>query len=292
LIITGTTQVYAIAADPVAQVRAPEVFNHIFNRHGIDAVMVPMQVGASEVVDWTREFFRARNAGGLILSIPNKSAVLEALARCDTLGSTMGAVNVIRRLPDGSLEGALFDGEGFVLGMEADDLSYKARHALILGAGGAGSAISASLARRGVASITLYDPVPGKAAQVASRVQEAFGVPCSAAATNSPKGFGLVINASPLGLGPRDAFPFDPAQLSPGATVCDILMKNQPTSLLRTVRALGGAAQPGFEMLIQQIPLHLDFFGHVEPARRVQQELGLLRELLYPKALRESWAQA
>ncbi len=42
--ITGSTRVFFIVGDPVAQVRAPEVYNHLFDRHGVDAVLLPIQV--------------------------------------------------------------------------------------------------------------------------------------------------------------------------------------------------------------------------------------------------------
>ena len=47
--ITGTTRVFYILGDPVAQVRAPEVYNHIFQEHGIDAVVVPLKVAARDL---------------------------------------------------------------------------------------------------------------------------------------------------------------------------------------------------------------------------------------------------
>ncbi len=290
--ITGSTQVYAIVADPIAQVRAPEVFNEIFGRAGIDAVMIPLHVRAPDLDALSRTLFSAPNLSGLVVSIPHKSALAVSLGSVDRLASVAGAVNAVRRGRDGQLEGALFDGEGFVLGLEADGLIYRGRHALILGAGGAGAAIATSLAQRGAASIALFDPEWHKAEDLGARVQATFGVPCHSVANNSPAGYGLVVNATPLGLRTDDPLPFNPAELDPGAVVCDILMKNQPTPLLRTVRALGGVAQPGFEMLIQQMPLYLEFFGHHKAAQQIRDDPVSLRELLYPQALRDSWAQA
>ncbi len=290
--ITGTTQVYAIVADPITQVRAPEVFNDIFGRSGIDAVMIPLHVSATDVDALSHKLFDASNLRGLVVSIPHKGALASSIGRNDLLASVAGAVNAVRRGRDGQLEGALFDGEGFVRGLEADGLPYRDRSVLILGAGGAGAAIAASLAQHGAASVSLFDPARDKASSVAARVQTAFGVPCNVVTNNSPANYGLVVNATPLGLHARDPLPFNPAELDPGATVCDILMKNQPTPLLRTVRALGGVAQPGFEMLIQQMPLYLEFFGHHKAAQQSRDELRSLRELLYPQALRDAWITA
>jgi shikimate dehydrogenase len=62
-------------------------------------------------------------------------------------------------------------------------------------------------------------------------------------------------------------------------------MKNQPTPLVRAVRARGLVAQPGFEMLIQQAPDYLAFFGYTEAAEAVRRDATFIREHLYPAAL-------
>jgi shikimate dehydrogenase len=68
--------------------------------------------------------------------------------------------------------------------------------------------------------------------------------------------------------------------------VFDILLRQQPTQLVRAARARGLCAQPGFEMLVQQIPYYFDYFGLPEVAERVRGDVRLLRELIYPDALR------
>ena len=64
--ITGSTRVFLILGDPVAQVRAPEVFNHLFARHGVDAVLVPAQVAPRDLAAFVRHAFAARNIDGLL----------------------------------------------------------------------------------------------------------------------------------------------------------------------------------------------------------------------------------
>jgi shikimate dehydrogenase len=141
------------------------------------------------------------------------------------------------------------------------------------------------------AELALYDPVPGKAAGVAARLAGARGqgqggaTQVRAAQDNDPAGFDLVIHASPLGLRADDPLPLDVSRMAPHAALVDILMKNQPTPLVRAARARGLHAQPGFEMLIQQAPLYLDFFGYPEAAQAVRQDATFLRELIYPTVL-------
>ena len=289
--IQGTTDVYLIPGDPVEQVRAPEVFNLIFRTLGINAVLVPVHVTAGDIEAFVRAAFLAKNIKGMFLAIPHKALVMGLLSRCNDYGRVAGAVNGIRRNPDGELEGGLFDGKGCVSALDYFGVAYAAKRVLILGAGGGASAIAASLAIAGghaPAEIALYDPVPGKAQAVAAHIAEAAQAGASrmlAAASSDPAGYDVVVNASPLGLRSTDPLPCDVSRLEPHAAVLDILMKNQPTPLVRAVRARGLVAQPGFEMLIQQAPDYLEFFGYAGAARAVRDDATFVREHLYPASM-------
>jgi shikimate dehydrogenase len=277
--ISGTTRVFLILGDPVAQVRAPEVFNHLFRRHGVDAVLVPAQVPAADLQGFVDHAFRARNIDGLWLAIPHKAPMVDLLDDCDRFGRIAGAVNAVRRLPGGRIEGALFDGVGFVKALDHFGIEARGRTALIVGVGGGGVAIAASLAARGVSRLGLFDPSPGRAAAVAQRLHAEFGTDAQPRADADPVGFDLVVNASPVGLQRDDPPPFDAARLHAGAAVVDIVMKNQPTALLRACHARGITAHPGFEMLVQQVPEYLSFFGYDNIARAVTADASELRAL-------------
>jgi shikimate dehydrogenase len=98
-------------------------------------------------------------------------------------------------------------------------------------------------------------------------------------ASPDPAGYDLVVNATPLGLKAGDPLPFDVARLDADTAVVDILMKNQPTPLLRACHARGITAHPGFEMMVQQVPEYLAFFGFGELARAVQADASEVRAL-------------
>jgi shikimate dehydrogenase len=278
--IHGSTRVFQILADPIAQVRAPEVFNHVFQRFGIDAVLVPAQVAAADFAAYANGTLRAKNVDGLWLSIPHKTAMVDLLDRCDPLGRLVGAVNAVRRNADGTIEGALFDGLGFVKALDHFGLPMAGRRVLIVGAGGAGVAIAAALAQRGAGTLALYDSAPGRAEQVAGRLRRDFGAQAEALNEPDPAGCHLVVQATPQGLNDSDPLPLDVTALDPEAAVVDILMKNQPTPLLRAVRQRGLTAHPGYEMLVQQVPEYLAFFGYEDVARQVQADLSEVRAVL------------
>ena len=277
--ISGTTRVFLILGDPVAQVRAPEAFNHLFDKHGVDAVLVPANVPAPEFDGFVRHALKARNIDGLWLAIPHKTALVDLLDRCDRLGRSAGAVNAARRNADGSLEGALFDGVGFTKALDHFGIAIPGSRALVVGVGGGGVAIATSLAARGARQVALFDSAPGRTEAVAEKLSAEFGIDIASVATPDPAGFQLIVNATPLGLRPGDPLPFDVARLDPGAVVVDILMKNQPTPLLRACRERGITAYPGFEMMVQQVPEYLSFFGFDAIAKAVQADPTEVRAL-------------
>ena len=290
--IKGTTDVYFILGDPVEQVRAPESFNLIFATLGINAVLAPAHVPAARVHDFVRAAFSAGNMKGLLLTIPHKSLVMDMLDDCSELARLAGAVNAMRCEADGRLVGDLFDGEGLVKSMNNFGIGYSGKRVLMLGAGGAAAAIAASLVSPAsrvslgaAAEVALYDPTLGKAGALARRLDTPAGARVVAVDSPDPAGFDVVINASPLGLYASDPMPCDVARMAPHAALVDILMKNQPSPLVRAARGRGLVAQPGFEMMIQQAPLYLDFFGLHEAARAVERDAGFVRRQIYPAAL-------
>ena len=284
--ITGRTDVYLILGDPVEQVLAPQVYNALFARHGIDAVLVPAQVPAAQLEGFVRGVLQAPNIRGLWVTIPHKASCARLAERCDDWGHIAGAVNALRRDADGRVTGALLDGQGFVGALDHDGIAWRGHHLLVIGAGGAGSAIGASLAcaPEPAASVAFYDPAPGLADALAQRLARHGACSVRVANSSDPAGYDLVINASPLGLHASDPLPCETARLAPGAAVVDILMKNQPTPFVRAARERGHPAQPGFEMLIQQVPLYLDFFGFSNVAQAVREDDAFVRELLAPAA--------
>jgi shikimate dehydrogenase len=281
--ITGTTRVFFILGDPVAQVRAPEVYNHLFERHGIDAVLVPLKLPAAALPGFLQHGLAAENIGGLWATIPHKSQLAALLNPADPVAQIAGAVNAVRRLPDGRLDAALFDGIGFVKGLDHFGIDVAGRRVLVVGAGGGGHAVAAALAQRKPAALAVYNRTAARAQSLVDRLRPLIGSATSVAATDDPSGFDLVVNCTSQGLKAGDALPFDPARVDSRAAVVDIIMTREPTPLLRACRERGLKAEAGFEMLVQQVPEYLRFFGFDALASSVQSDLGEVRSLLYPK---------
>jgi shikimate dehydrogenase len=285
--ITGKTGVYFMVADPIEQVRTPEIFNKVLPFSGDDAVMVPLQVAPQHLEATVRSLFSSATTRGMVLSIPHKTHAASIVDRCSKGAQVANAVNAIRRNEAGELEGELFDGLGFVKSMDRYDMTYRGKSVLLVGAGGAASAIAAALSEGAVANIGLYDPDTAKARQLAQSIQKQYGLSVVVKDDNDPSGFEVVINASPLGLKSNDPLPVPTDRLDANAQVCDILMKNQPTPFLRAAMKQGMTVLPGFDMLILQTPLFLDFFGAHKAAELLRADDSIARDMLFPAELRD-----
>jgi shikimate dehydrogenase len=196
----------------------------------------------------------------------------------------------VRRTEGGALEGDLFDGDGLLDALDHYAIPYRGKRVLVLGAGVTGAAIGTALAEggtvNGAAHIAFHDSVAGKAAGLAAKLDAFFDAEVVAAASNAPEDFDLVINATALGLNDDDPLPVEVERMAPHAALFDILLRNQPTALVRAARARGLVAQAGFEMLIQQMPHYLRYFGHDEAAEALGDDADFLRELIYPPSMR------
>lgn len=253
--ITGKTRLFGVIADPIHHVRAPQMLNPLFLDWGVDAVLVPFHVPPGRLADAVAGFKAFPNLGGFAVTIPHKESMH---ALCDDLDQTarrVGAVNCVRREPDGRLIGAMFDGSGFIAGMRAHGFEPRGQKTLLLGAGGAAAAIAFALADEGVARLVIANRTISKAQDMAARVAAAVpGVPVAAGPAD-PAGFDLIINATSVGLKAGDPPPLDPDRLDPASLVAEIIMDPEMTPLLAAAKARGCRIHFGRPMLAEQLKL-------------------------------------
>jgi shikimate dehydrogenase len=193
--------------------------------------------------------------------MPHKVATVALLDECTTAVEIAGSCNAVVRRADGTLLGDIFDGAGFTGGLRRKRFRFAGASCLVVGAGGVGSAIAASLAQSGVAVIALNDTNPVAAAGLAARLKKHYPALDVRTTSNDPAGFDLVVNATPLGMKAGDPLPVDIARLAPAMFVGEVVMKEEITPLLRAARERGCEIQVGTDMLFEQIPAYLEFFG-------------------------------
>jgi shikimate dehydrogenase len=172
-----------------------------------------------------------------------------------------GAANALIKRADGSLLADQFDGAGFARGVARKGFKTKGSRILIVGTGGVGCPIAASLAADGAASISLFDVNTASAEGLASRLKTYYPDMEGRVASNDPAGYDLVVNATPLGMKPDDPLPFDVTRLSPSTFVGEVVMKKEVTPMLRAAAERGCNYVVGTDMLFEMIPAYLEFFG-------------------------------
>lgn len=258
--ITGATRLYAIVGDPVVQVRSPEVYTPRFAAAGMNAVLVPAQVRPENFDTVIPALMALGNLDGLLVTAPFKSRMLPFADRLGAAATCIGAVNALRREADGSWSGDMFDGAGFVRGIEAKGERLRGRRVLMYGAGGAGSAIACALAGAGVSSIRIVNPDPARTDALVAAMREAFPA-CDVAAAVMPVDADMIVNASPVGMRPDDGMPGDIGALAPDTLVGDVVVSEAPTALIRHAIRYGCRWTNGHDMHSGQIEALMRFFA-------------------------------
>jgi shikimate dehydrogenase len=195
------------------------------------------------------------------VAIPHKPAIGALLERLSLRAQAAGAVNLVRLDPDGKLYGDIVDGAGFVRGLELRGHSVRGATVWLVGVGGGGSAIAASLAEAGVGKLYLRDADPARAKAMIGRLKQHYPAISVEVSEEPPHKVDFAVNATPVGLKPDAPLPFDPARLPLTTMVCDIIMKPRETRLLQAAQARGMRVQHGQHMMDAQVPMYLEFLG-------------------------------
>ena len=259
--ISGKTRLIAHIGYPTEAFKAPLIYNPWFESRGIDAVVVPMGVKAQDYPAALAAIRRFTNFHGALITMPHKVTTVALLDEASTAVQIAGSCNALRLQPDGRLRGDMFDGAGFVRGVLRKGLRLKGASCLVVGAGGVGSAIAASLAAEGPARMMVFDSRAESASGLAARLRQHYPEIDVRSGSKDPAGFDLVVNATPLGMNPGDALPFDVTRLSKDCFVGEVVMRQEITPLLQAALDRGCRIQVGTEMLFEMIPAYLEFFG-------------------------------
>ena len=260
-LITGSTKFLAHIGVPTKNFKAPMIYNPYFENRAIDVVVLPMACEAEDFAQFLPLVMKIGNCAGALVTMPHKVSVLELLKEVSTTVKICGSCNAVRRDESGRLVGDMFDGEGFVRAVLAHGRKVEGSSALVIGIGGAGSAIAASLAGADVARLGLYDADLARASALADRLSAYYPKVRVEVGSNDPAGWAIIANATPLGMNDGDPPPVDVDRIAPETFVCEVVMKVGGTAFLDAARARGCATQVGTDMLFAQIPAYLEFFG-------------------------------
>lgn len=259
-LITGNTTVIAHIGYPTHSFKSPVIYNPWFEAKNVDAVVVPMGVKAEEFEAFLPLVTKMSNFGGALITMPHKVTTMSLVDETTPTAKIAGAANAVKVDADGRLIGDQFDGMGFVNGARSKGCEFEGKSALVVGSGGVGSAIAASIAGSGVAKLGLFDARRESADALAGRIAEHYDIELSTD-SNDPSGYDIVVNATPLGMEPGDPMPLETAKLAPSTFVGEVVMSAKITPFLQAAIDRGCTVQVGTDMLFAQIPSYLHFFG-------------------------------
>ncbi len=258
--INGNTEIIAHIGYPTHTFKSPMIYNPYFEEAGINAVVVPFGCKPEQFTAFLKAVFSLENIRGALITMPHKVAVVDLLDEVTPTVKVAGACNAVKKLPDGRLVGDMFDGAGFVRGVQRKGFDLTGKRVLVVGSGGVGSAIAASLAGAGIAAISLFDVSTAACEGLAQRIRQNYLQIDVRTGSNDPAGFDLVVNATPMGMNEGDPLPLDVSRLSPETFVGEVVMRQETTAFLAAAQARGCRTQVGSDMLFEQIPAYLEYF--------------------------------
>ncbi len=219
---------------------------------------------------------KAMKMKGINCTLPHKIDVLEYLDEISPSAKLIGAVNMIVN-NEGRLYGDNTDGKGFMESLKTVGIDPKGKRIVILGAGGAGRAVSIEMALAGAEHITIVN-IPQDEKMALSLIEllkaetkaEAEYVPWNES-YKVPENCNILINATPIGLYPDvDNKPnIDYDTLRPDLFVQDVIPNPAFTPFLDEAKKRGAKWNTGMGMLINQAAINIKMWTGKDPDKEV-----------------------
>ena len=257
---SGETRLFPVLGDPIAQVRSPGAITRILAARGHDAIVVPMHVAPLELPLLFRSLHQVRNIDGLLVTIPHKRVALSLCRTRTDRAEFVGSVNVARRTENG-WHGDNTDGLGYLDGIEREGFVVRAKRALLIGCGGAGTAIALEILHRGAAFLAIHDTDVARRDEVIAKLSEKFSGRVGIG-SGDPSGFDLVANATPMGMRHDDPLPIDVSALQPSQFVACVVTKPEIPRLIAEARLRGCRTMTGAAMFDAQAETLVNFLLH------------------------------
>lgn len=245
--LTGATRLNVIVGDPIAQVKSPGGMTAAFATRDHDGIVVPVRVAPDDLEELLTALDKVPNCDGIIVTVPHKFACHRHCASATERGDFLGAVNIMRRRLDGGWHGEMVDGLGFVDAVKANGGEPAGKRALLIGAGGAGSAIALALVDAEVSELAIHDADATRRDQLIERLNNKAKARVFAGSSD-PTGFGLVANASPAGMKPGDPLPVEVDKLSRNTFVGCVITVPSVSPLVEAARKIGCKTSTGTQM--------------------------------------------
>jgi len=246
-LLSGATRVHFIVGDPIAQVKSPAGVTQALQERGHNAYVIPAHVAPAKLASWLAGVSLAQNVDGVIVTVPHKFACFELCATTSERAAFLHTVNTMRRNPDGSWHGDMFDGLGFVSALQDNGCQPAGKKALLVGAGGAGSAIAHALVVAGVSQLAIFDADVARRSTLVDRLNGLGRCPVAHGSAD-PTGYDIVLNATPVGMQASDPYPLDVDKITAAMFVGCVITAPAITPLIAAARAQGCGTMTGAHM--------------------------------------------
>ncbi len=269
----GSTRVAAVIGNPIGHSLSPALHNAAFRDADLDWVYVAFSVAAGSAAS-ALEAMVTLNLGGLSVTMPHKRDVAARCSQRSADAQTLQSVNCVVPLAGGQLLGESTDGEGFVRSLRDADVDVKGRSVVLLGAGGAASAVALALARHG-AQVAVHARKAEAAASIAALHASIapFGWEAREASVSDAE---IIVNCTPLGMLGDTNSPIALASIRTGQVVCDLVYTPIVTPLLCAASERGAQTVDGLGMLIHQAALAFELWTGVVPDTEVMRAAALV----------------
>lgn len=285
--ITGHTHLVSMIGSPVAHSASPATHTLAYQKVGIDAVFLVFDVDEEGLPAVMEAFRKMGGWDSTTVTMPCKQAVIPYLDDMSEAARLMGTVNVVRKEADGTIKGYNSDGEGFMNNLIKQGVQVEGATMVLVGPGGAGSAILVQAALDGVAQLDVFAREGGKsyahALELAQRVQEATSCAVNVYALEDADQLrasiaqaDILANCTNVGMGKDNAETPVPAEfLHAKVAVADVIYTPPETQLLKDAQAAGCRTFNGLGMLDEQaVAADKIRFGVEIPIDEIRAELN------------------
>ena len=265
--ILGTTKILGVMGFPVSHSLSPVMHNAAIAAMGLDYVYVPLSIPVQNLPAAIAGIKAIESVQGFNLTIPHKVEVIPLLDEVMPIALAVGAVNTVKRVGD-RLVGTNTDVAGFLEPLKQLQCDWKNMPAIILGGGGAAKAVVAACLELGCPMIHVVGRDPKKLKKfhgtMTSQLRDYnLRVHPWSSIPHLLEVVGIVINATPIGMGSDPHTPITEAEMAllpSHAITYDLIYTPRPTKFLQMASARGLKAIDGLEMLIHQGAIALEFW--------------------------------
>lgn len=284
--INGHTKLYALIGSPVGHSGSPAMQNYSFEKLGLDCAYLAFDIPLEKTKD-ALDAFRTLHVGGFNVTMPCKTEVARLVEHLSPAAELIGACNTVVVEEDGTMTGHNTDGVGFVRNLKEHGVEVKGQKIVLLGTGGAATAIAVQAALDGAAEIAIFnqkDEFYANGEKTVEKLRKAVPGTSSVSINDlgdtellreAVKNADILVNATRAGMSPlEDVIPVPEDVLRPELAVADVVYNPRETLLVRKAKEAGcRAAVGGIGMLLWQGAAAFELFtGQEMPAAEVKEK--------------------